>query len=258
MPSGNTFQKTAITFSGIVKDRQLKPLPLYLMLIASNAMPVYGAATGKLVFFQMIYLYWFESLLLIIFDCIRIAAARGKGTEGEIYINRDSDMREDAIPVGFGMRLSLILRSILFRTGLLLFYLVFIVVFVGLQVTDKAHRMDVAMTMGLQNPFFNAAVLVFLINMTVQLIGGFFLNGRYKTESPRSFYNFLDGRTILMHVMIVGSVFIHQYFFEHKAYEAWGEVVYVGIFMLIRTILDLIRVRSHFVTEVADQAPVLI
>src|ERR1043165_4949387 len=93
------FLKTAIIFSGIVNVRQNRALPLYLMLIVSNALPVYGAAIGKLVFFQVIYLYWFESLLRIVFDCIRIAAARGTG--------------EDAISLSFGTRLALILRTIL-------------------------------------------------------------------------------------------------------------------------------------------------
>jgi hypothetical protein len=226
------------------------------MLIVSNALPIYGAAIGKLVFFQVIYLYWFESLLLIGFDCIKIATARGAASEGDVLVRlAKEDSRQAEKPLGFGARLSLILRTILVRVALLLFYLIFIVVFVGFQLTDKTHRVDVAMTMALRNPFFNTAVIIFLINMTVQLLGSFFLNGRYGTTSPNSYASLFDGRTILMHVMIVGSVFIHQFFFAHKRYEALGEIVYIGIFMLIRTLFDLARLRSHFAeSEMATPA----
>jgi hypothetical protein len=220
------------------------------MLILANALPIYGAAIGKLVFFQVIYLYWFESLLTIAFDCIKIATARGTAADANVLPSLASeDFGQTEKPLGFGGRLSLILRTILVRVALLLFYLIFIVVFVGFKLTDKSHRVDVAMTMALRNPFFNTAVIIFLINMTVQLLGSFFLNGRYRTTSPRNYASLFDGRTILMHVMIVGSVFIHQFFFEHKHYEALGEIVYIGIFMFIRTVFDLARLRSHFAED---------
>lgn len=228
------------------------------MVIVSNALPIYGAALGKLVFFQIIYLYWFESLLLIGFDCIRIAAARGTASDDNIFTTiSGGNIQHPERPAGFGGKVALILRTILVRVALLLFYLIFIVAFVGFQLTDKAHHLDVAMTMALRNHFFNTAVIIFLINMTVQLLGGFFLNGRYRTISPRHYANLFDGRAILMHVMIVGSVFIHQFFFAHKNYEALGEMVYVGIFMLIRTVFDLARLRSHFAEEEAA-APAMI
>jgi hypothetical protein len=228
------------------------------MLILSNALPIYGAAIGKLVFFQVIYLYWFEGLLVIGFDCIRIATARGTGPDKNVLLTVGvDDLEPQGKAFGFGARLSLILRTVLLRVAILLFYLIFIVVFVGFQLTDKSHRVDVALTMALQNQFFNTAVILFLINMTVQLLGGFFLSGRYRTVSPKNYARLFDGRTILMHVMIVGSVFIHQFFFANKHYEALGEIVYIGIFMLIRTVFDLARLRSHFAEEEAA-APAMI
>lgn len=54
-----------------------------------------------------------------------------------------------------------------------------------------------------------------------------------------------DARTILMHVMIVGSVFIHKFLFEDKTYAAFGEVVYIGIFMLVKTIGDVRHLQSR-------------
>jgi hypothetical protein len=100
-----------------------------------------------------------------------------------------------------------------------------------------------------QNPFFNTAVIFFLINMTVQLIGGFFISGRYKVMAPANYTDVFTGRTILMHVMIVGSAVMHQFLFDGKSYVALGEVLYVGIFMLARTLIDLNHLRKQHEKE---------
>ena len=228
------------------------------MLITANGLPVYGAAIGKLVFFQVIYLYWFESLLLIFFDCIRIGAAQGRQITGSVF-NKISvgGVREDVEVMGFGAKSGLIIRTIVTRVLLLLFYLLFIVLFVGFQVTGKEHNMDVLETMIFRNQFFNTAIIIFLINMIVQLIGGFFISGKYRTDSPRTYASVLDGRTIFMHVMIVGSVFIHKFFFENQSFAATGEIVYVGIFMLIKTIVDIVHLRSHFAAHSEEEVPMI-
>jgi len=235
----------AIIFSGIV-HRKLRVLPAYLMLIVANALPVWGAAVGKLVFFQVIYLYWFESLLLVFFDCIRIMAAQGSHRSS---MNPFSVLEKEEGSASLRRKTGLVIRTIVVRVGLLLFYLLFIVLFIGFQLTAKAHGVDVLETLVFRNRFFNTSILVFLINMTVQLIGGFFMNGKYRTEAPANYASIFGGRTILIHVMIVGSVFIHQYFFQGKSYEATGEIAYIGIFMLIKTVSDLLSLRARFAPE---------
>jgi hypothetical protein len=158
----------------------------------------------------------------------------------------DRDFSRD---LTFGGKFSLILKTIIVRVLILLFYLLFIVVFVGFQVTDKGHRMEVFTTMAMRNQFFNTAVIFFLISMTVQLIGGFFISGKYRTAAPINYTNVLSARTIVMHVMIVGSAVIHGFLFEGKSYVALGEILYVTIFMLGRTLLDIAHLRSQHAAE---------
>ncbi len=233
--------------------RSLLTLPFWLLLITANAMPVYGAAIGKLVFFQVIFLYWFESLLLILFDCFRIGAAQGSLIEGSLFTKFSPAAIRGAGDVsGWGERLGLMLRTILVRSLMLAFYLLFIILFVAFQVTGEAHSREVALTLALRHPFFNTALAIFVIQMLVQLCG-FFISGRYLVESPHNYASIINGRTVLMHVMIVGSVFIHSYFFEGKTYAATGEVVYVGLFMLIKTVAEIMHLRN---LQLAD-APVL-
>ncbi len=231
------------------------------MIITANALPVYGAVIGKLVFFQVLYLYWVESFLLIFFDNIRIMAARGNTVPSDgINVRLINAMmnREAGTPEhwNFFKRLWLVIRTSIIRTLILLFYMVFIVAFIAFQVTDKGHRHDILDTVLFRNQFFNYSLIAFLINAAVQLISGFFLSGNYKSDSPRQFTAPFDGRTILMHVMIVGSVFIHQYFFAGKSYASKGEIVYIGLFMLIKTIADLFHLRSR--VEANADAPAFI
>lgn len=220
-------------------------LPIILMIIASNALPVWGAATGKLFFFQVLFIYWLEALFLIFFDCIKIATAQGKMVANGVVEGSFSEAVADEKGITFTGRVGLILRALLIRGGMLMFYLLFIIVFIGFSVTGAEHRLDIFNTMSLRHQFVNGALLLFLINTTVQLLAGYFLNGRYRVVSPRSFGYLFGGRSILIHVMIVGATFMHQFFFEHKTYAAKGEIVYVGIFMIIRTVMDIMRLNKH-------------
>lgn len=251
MPCGNTFLKTAIIFSGIVNNRRLQAMPAYFMLIAANALPVYGAALGKLVFFQVLYLYWFESLLLIAFDLVRIAFARGTQIPDSaiLKVNGVLVKWDAARDLKAWSKLKMMFWTAFIRTALLLFYLLFIIVFIGFQVTDKTHRMDVFGAMLLRGPFMQTAIWAFVISNIVQLIAGFFYNGQYRILSPRAYQNFFSGRVIIMHVMIVGSAFIHKFLFEGKTYAATGEIVYVGLFMLMKTAMDILHFNKVHAAE---------
>lgn len=49
----------------------------------------------------------------------------------------------------------------------------------------------------------------------------------------------------MIHVMIVSSVMIHQFVFDGKSYAATGEIVYIGLFMLLKTIGDLWQLKKR-------------
>ncbi|MEO6834062.1 MAG: DUF6498-containing protein [Chitinophagaceae bacterium] len=239
----------ATIFSLFVK-RNAPALPVILMLVLTNAIPVYGAWVGKLLFFQLIYLFWLEGFILIVLDDVKIMTARGEdkttgGLSLQMLVAGAIATASKAEHWSFFKRLWVAIKSSILKSLVLFFYLLFIIVFIGLQVTDKSRQVDVWQTIALKNDFFNFSLATFAINAVVQLILMFFLNGRYKTESPHLFTFPINGRIIFMHVMIVGSVFIQISFFKGKTYEAKGEVVYVGLFMLIKALGDWINLRSR-------------
>lgn len=214
-------------------------LPAYFAVITANLLPVYGAYLGKLVFFQILYLYWFECVLLIFFDALRIALARGTVLEPRLLTFSATSGAGAARCPGWASRTWMILKMSIGRMALLLFYLIFIVLFIMLQVTDKVHMRLVLETVIFRNVFFNTSLALFAISMLVQLLTGFLLNGKYKVASPLNYYSLFDFRTLLLHVMIISVVFIHKFLFEQHSYAAKGEIVYISLFMLIKALHEM-------------------
>lgn len=236
------------------------PLKLWswISVIVANAIPIIGAATGELTFFQVLYLYWFESFLLIIFQCIKIAFAKGRISynlwsfttinglvipQDKIY--KDGDVRYKILqPVSAYQKVLLIFKMIFFRSGILLFYGIFLFAFILFQVTDQDKLQQATGSIFFQDAYFNSSVLFFLMSMITQLFSGFYFNGAFKRLSPRNFYSIFDARTILLHVCIIGAVFIHKFLFEGKSYAAVGEIVYVSLFIVIKAFVELMSLKS--------------
>ena len=218
--------------------------PTLLFIILANAVPVYGAFTGRLFFFQLLYLYWFESILLIVFDDIRIAVACGEDMDGGLVKILGKFTNKTGHVTGW-RKIEMIVKQTIGRMLLLGFYLIFIIAFIALQVTGPEHHRDMLDTVLFRNTYFNSSLGIFLVSMMVQLLGSFLLNGAYRHFSPYNYYAFVDGRTILIHVMTVIMVFVHQFFFEHKTYAAKGEIAYIAIFSLGKTLVDVIRYRQE-------------
>jgi hypothetical protein len=221
-------------------------IPLWAVRILALAMPVWGAWTGALTIFQVIWVFWVEAWLVIPFMLVRIATARGPyrpGIKGALQTLRDGTMPEHnpeeyvrpATPLE---RIRMMAGLVLLRGGVLLFYVLFIILFIFLQVTQKEATIAGVETMMFKNEWANGIWATFLFQHTLELITHFFYNGRWRTASPREAALFIDEKTILMHIMIVGTVFMHKFLFEGKDYAAKGEVVYVAVFSLLRLGVD--------------------
>lgn len=210
-------------------------------ILIANALPVYGAAVGSLNFFQVLYLYWLESLFLIFFQGIRIVCAGGKKMDADPYPMKvdGKPLKQKEVLLNTWGKIKLMLRYTFFQIFLLGFYLIFIIAFIMMQVTDKSQRSAGLNTIFFGNFYFNLSLIAFMISAAIQLITGFFTNGSYRQMSPWNYINIFGARTIIMHVMIVTSVFIHQFFFAGKSYAAKGEIVYVLLFMLARTVSEM-------------------
>lgn len=218
-------------------------IPLWATRILALALPVWGAWIGQLTIFQVIWVFWVEAWLAIPFALVRVAAARGPYRPG-IQSALRSSVAPSAVPdeimrtATTWERIRIMFGFVLLRGGILLFYLVFIVAFILMQVTQREAMETGIETMVFRNSWANSIWATFLFQHFIELIAHFFYNGRWRTAPPREMALFFDEKTVLMHVMIIGTVFMHKFLFEGKDYAAKGEVVYVAIFGLLRLAAD--------------------
>lgn len=213
----------------------------HFALLMANLIPVYGAWTGELTFFQVLYLYWFESLMMIVFNGVKILFSNGDNSDGNIFLVTINGLKQppkDGKVDSIWERIYIFIRYAITRTLMLLFYLIFIIVFIGFMVTDKSHFTQSVDTVMFMNTYFNTALLAFVFSNIITLATSFFMNGNYRIMSPYAFNSFIDTRTIIIHVMTVLVAVIHLHFFEGKSYASVGEVVYVTLFVLIKTTVD--------------------
>ncbi len=240
-----------------------------LAVIVANVLPIWLAFIGKLTFFDVLYLYWFESLLLIVFRCVKIGFARGQVTYSlwvAETVNKGYGMNktnyalqplstdlkeEDGTPYRLTKVFStwektkMIIKIALARVGVLLFYLIFMLVFLLLMVNNTDQKMNSLTAIVFRDSYFNTAIIFFIFSMITQLLQGFFANGAYKKMSPKYYATVFDSRTILLHVTIIGSVFLHQFLFKGKSYEFYGQMVYVAIFIALKMVAEYAQVDSN-------------
>ncbi len=188
-----------------------------------------------------------------------MACARGK------FIPEADRLKMNNIPFVYdadrdlrpGPKLRIVRDTVLVRGLLMGVYLLFIVFMIGHEMTAEDRRPTLTPTLFLQDAFMQTALAAFLASNVVQLVGGYFFSGQYRRYSPRAYQNFLSPRVIIMHIMIVGSVFIHQIFFRDRSFAGMGEVVYVGLFMLLKTVLDIRSMAKQRSAEPDVGAPMI-
>ncbi len=216
----------------------------------ANIIPIVAVWQHRFTFFQVVYLYWFETVLLIIPNWIRIGMAQGDQMEtGLKSFVKDAKPRILGIdpPRVYtrGQKAGIMFRYAFGKMAIMMFYLIFIIVFLGLLMGNKDEMIKVFTTILLRDAVFNAAVLVFVISMAVQLLAGYVMNGKYKIMSPLNYNNIFDGRTIVMHIVIVLSGVGYANLFKGKPIESWGPLAFTMLFVFLKTLLDLFSLNKE-------------
>lgn len=206
-------------------------IPL-LFQIAFNLMPAYGVMAGHWTLFSVIYLYWVETLIISFFSFIKIVTAKGTTPINTLKIK---------LSVGSDFKWKLGIKYLLMRIGTLLFYLLFIVVFVGFLASAKGQGMDNLKLVLLMNPVFNLTLLLYTLSLGMDMAWHYFGNGAYLHTHPSDNASFFDGRTIVMHVVIVlgalGYNFVKEKFPDN---QELAQLYFIMIFVLVKTIADVI------------------
>ncbi|MDZ4758318.1 MAG: DUF6498-containing protein [Bacteroidota bacterium] len=203
-----------------------------LFQIAFNLMPIYGVIVGHWTLFSVIYLYWMETMIISFFSFIKIVSAQGDKPTGDVKFKAF---------VVTGSKWKLGFKYLFIRIATLLFYLLFIVVFVGFIASNKGDGSKNFDLVLLRNPVFNLTLLLYTLSLGMDLMWHYFGNGEYLRAHPSDNASFIDGRTIVMHMVIVFGAVGFSFVKENYPYNGeLAQLYFIGVFVLVKTIADVL------------------
>lgn len=194
-----------------------------VLQIVMNFIPLLGVMFFDWSVFALIYAFWLETLGISFLNAIRIFTAKKDNTGGFYWFTA--------------------LRYLFVRCGILLFYMIFILVFIGVQISTTQSGSNFASYLLLDNPTFRLTVITFFLIKSIEMVYHTFVKGERFETSAKDFHPISDGRTIVIHLVIVLGVFAHQ-FFSEKLDDHAGVVAFAVVFVLVKTIAE--RVAEGF------------
>lgn len=192
-----------------------------------NIVPFLGVLFFDWSVFALIYAFWLETLAESFFNAIRIAFAQ-KSDSGSFH---------------FVKAFSYFFVRIL----VLLFYLIFVLAFVGAMISHKQDGVHFVYYLFLIDTTFRIAIISFFVLKLLELIYHYFYLGERKNTSPAEFNSLFTGRIIVIHIVIVIGVFAYQYFSE-KLSEHSGVVAFAAVFVSVKLIADFFA-RNYFIKK---------
>lgn len=187
--------------------------------------------------FLVMYVFWFELIIDTCFYVVKMFLAQKRYDDGVV--------REVVLPhdkrLFFIEKIWLAIKFLAFRAGIFLFYLLFLVVFIGFgsHAPSIAAPEDVATCLTFSNKFMNIAIGNFVLAHLIELIGGYIMQERYRRETPNDSFVILDAKIIVIHVSTVLGVFIAMFLSKYITNPRVLTLVMVSFFVVVRTLIDL-------------------
>ena len=217
----------------MIKDKNIlnianKQKVLLPVILISNLMPLYGVIQYGWTIFTVVYIYWFELLIVSFFQFLKILLAEGN-TKISIFT-----------------KFFIAIRFLLLRIGIFIFYLIFIVVFLGILPNvnnkDNENLKQMSNAIFLQSDFFRFTILSFIFYNFLDFLFSFIINNQYKTALPNNFNIFLDIRIIVVHIVVILGTFLYEGItnFLHLNHKI-AMIACVSLFIVVKLIADIIR-----------------
>lgn len=171
------------------------------------------------------YFFWLETLGLSFFNSLKIFFAEGSKESGP--------------------RFQKAISYLYFRIFILGFYLIFILVFIGIMIAGKqGEGHEWVLYFLLIEPSFKISVgSLFLIKL-VEFIYFYFVKNEKEMTSPDKDRGIFDERLIVIHVVLVGGFFIFKY-----ARDIFGDKT--GLF-LFATCFVVVKSFAEFIVSGTD------
>ena len=196
----------------------------FFYLLLTNSLILYGAIVNQWPIFLVIYGFWLETIIISIFETLKILFAKGENSKPP--------------------NITLATQHLLIKFGMLLFYLIFIVVFIGLLHSSKTDSIKILNAVYFSDKFFNAALLSMILGGLLNFIVIYWMELR-TNFGAKHFFNFLDARTLTIHLVIVIGTFALEFADKNLLFNENldKKYVFLSIFILVKTIADLVSIQ---------------
>ncbi len=196
----------------------------FFYLLLTNSLILYGAIVNQWPIFLVIYGFWLETIIISIFETLKILFAKGENSKPP--------------------NITLATQHLLIKFGMLLFYLIFIVVFIGLFHSSKTDSIKILNAVYFRDKFFNAALLSMILGGLLNFIVIYWMELR-TNFGAKHFFNFLDARTLTIHLVIVIGTFALEFADKNLLFNENldKKYVFLSIFILVKTIADLVSIQ---------------
>ncbi|MBK6339281.1 MAG: hypothetical protein IPF63_06695 [Bacteroidetes bacterium] len=193
-------------------------------MLLTNSLILYGAIVNQWPIFLVIYGFWLETIIISIFETLKILFAKGENSKPP--------------------NITLATQHLLLKLGMLLFYLIFIVIFIGLLHSSKTDSIKILNAVYFRDKFFNAALLSMILGGLLNFIVIYWMELR-TNFGAKHFFNFLDARTLTIHLVIVIGTFALDFADKNLLFNENldKKYVFLSIFILVKTIADLVSIQ---------------
>ena len=196
-----------------------------LLIVMFNLFPIIGVAFYHWVPFEMFWLFWMETLIISLFNTIRVLYSQGF-EEGTYQHNFK-------IKLNYGSAIGYFITRII----IFIFYALFIIAFIGVLGSNDENSISALGVIFFRKELFNSALLLAIYSQTFYLVKYFFMNKAWYFSSPSQYPSLFDGRQIVMHIAVVLGGVGTAFLFNGK--NNYGAIWIISIFCLVKCIYEL-------------------
>jgi hypothetical protein len=190
-----------------------------VLQLTRNFIPLLGVIFFNWSIFALLYSYWLETLGITFFNSIMILTAQNS-PEKPPHIKKA-------------------LFYLMFHAGILMFYMFFIITFIGLMVAEKQEGSGFVNYLVFIDRSFRFTILGLFIVQLMSLINNYFLSGLYKTFKPDGYYMLFNVRSVVIHLVIILGFFAFNYISKMNN-TRYGIIAFALVFVLIKSIADFV------------------
>ncbi|MBK7440300.1 MAG: hypothetical protein IPL12_21100 [Bacteroidetes bacterium] len=213
-----------------------RSFPIVPVIICINILPLIGVLYFNVSFFALFYLYWWETVIISIFQFVKMGKAELKSEPDPGFTVNGKTLTYQQVNSKIYMRLSYGIIRLL----MLGFYLLFIIIFIGILTAIEEDPIAFANALLFLDPWVLLSFLGFFFTHLAEYVL-WIRDKEYKTTSLRDLGNIFDSRVVVIHVVIVLGTFASMFAGEKLFPDVKniGSIAYMCLFVLLKIGVDV-------------------